>query len=356
MTQPTDGLTDAELGGLLTQTFTAHEALADPDRAVAIALSPGRPRQVGRVVLAAAAAVAVVAGGTTYAASRGSNSASGPPYQGLPAAKHVPALPPLQTDKANRLKAVAAALAAISRVPAYPGAHETNAAGVPQLGDNTLSSAQPTGHTEVKSRFWTVAGVAPKAVARWYLSHTAGGFRAEPGVGGQGDGTTWIDEVYWDPSRTSTSQAGTWAEIQTTRTAAGVGVRVTVSSVWLPARPLASYVQDVSSIDVQSTHDHLGQHPRSKERTFTVSSSGRVLRAAAAFDALPGMTPMILSCPMMIDTWTDRIVFHTATGDVTAVEHTSSCGFGMSVSRDGRLVNPQLGAPAPLLAVLGLAH
>ena len=63
-------LTDDELGALLDETFTAHEHLADPDRARALAAEPRAPRaRRGPVLLAAAASVALVAGGTAYLVS-----------------------------------------------------------------------------------------------------------------------------------------------------------------------------------------------------------------------------------------------------------------------------------------------
>jgi hypothetical protein len=354
-------LTDDELGALLTGTFTAHEHLADPERARVLATDTRtrRPRRAP-VLLAAAASVALVAGGTAYVLAGGSDNTpvAGPDRPGpTTGGQPQPPLPPLQSDARNRALASAAADRVAASLPVYPGAGETDAAGVPELGDNTLSSVHPTGHTVVRSRFWKVSGVRSRAVAEWYAAHPAAGFVSEGGVGGEGDGHTWIDEVAWDqPQDTNVSQSGTSVEVATTNTAAGVGIRLTVSSAWLPARPVASYVQDVSSVDVRSTHVRYGRHVHTTHRSFTVRSPTRVLRAAAAYNDLPGLTPILMSCPMIRDQYTDRIVFHTATGDVTAVDRSSACGFGMIVRRDGHLVEPQLGDPLPLLRVLGLHH
>ncbi len=65
---------------------------------------------------------------------------------------------------------------------------------------------------------------------------------------------------------------------------------------------------------------------------------------------------MIHSCPMMRDSWVDKIVFHTASGDLVAIARSGACGFGMSVSRDGRRVAPYLGDASHLLTALGLRH
>ena len=52
---------------------------------------------------------------------------------------------------------------------------------------------------------------------------------------------------------------------------------------------------------------------------------------------------------------TDRIVFHTSTGDVKAVTD-GSCVATLAVSRDGRPVAPALADPDRLLDALGLGH
>lgn len=355
-------LTDDELGSLLTETFTAYEHLAEPDRAAELAAAPGRPRRTGRVLLAAAAAVAAVAGGTAYVVTQGgdgSGPVAGPSTPTSAAGDHQPPLPPLQTDAANEAAAVAEADRVAAALTTYPGVRESDQAGVPALDDHHLSTVHPHGHTVVRSRFWTVSGTSASAVAHWYAAHAPAGFESGGGnaVGGQGDGSTWIYEVdYSQPGRNQLTGSGTSVEVQTTTMPTGVGVRETVSTVWLPARPLTSYVQDVSSIDVRTTHSHYGRNESTTHRSFTVSTPAAVLNAARAFNALPGLTPIVMSCPMMRDQFTDRIVFHTASGEVTAVSRSGACGFGLAVRRDGQRVDPQLGDYDRLLSALGVHH
>jgi hypothetical protein len=354
-------LSDEDLGDLLTETFTAHEHLADPDWAVAIAASPGRSGRRGRVLLAAAASVALVAVGTAYVVSLGGPAGPEAGHQTPSPSTGSPPLPPRQTDAENLAAAVAEAERVASDLPAYPGAQETDRAGVPELGDITLSTVHPGSHTIVRSRFWTVTGVGSKTVARWYAAHPVAGFRSEGGpnaVGGESGDPGWINEVYWDDRSGDVNLAGTSVEIETTRTSTGVGVRATVSSVWPPARPPASFVQNVSSIEVRSEHQVLGQATQTTHRSFTVSDPHQILRAAVAFNDLAGMTPVVHSCPMQMNAYVDRIVFHTATGDVTAVNTSMStiCGSGMIVRRDGHRVDPQLRDVDQFLQVLGLDH
>lgn len=357
-------LTDDALGELLGETFTAHEHLADLDRAVELAASPGPSRHPGRVLLGAAAAVVLVAGGTSYVVSQEGGAGRGPVAgpSTTPTSTtggHQPPLPPLQTDAANQAAAVAEADRVATALAVYPGGRESDQAGVPQLDDHHLSSVHPAGHTVVRSRFWTVSGVTASAVAHWYAAHPPVGFVSggRGSVGGQGDGSSWIYEVSFDePGFNQLTGAGTAVELQTTTTPAGVGVRATVSTVWLPARPATSFVQDVSSIDVRSTHHRYGRHESTTHRSFTVSATAAVLNAARMFNDLPGLTPLVISCPMMQDQYVDRIAFHTATGEVTAVSRTSACGFGMIVRRNGQRVEPELGGYDGLLTALGVHH
>jgi hypothetical protein len=298
-------------------------------------------------VAAGAAAVAVVVAGTSYA-GRGAGDAGPPP-------------PVLETDAGNRAAAAAAASATLAAVLGYPGAVASDP--IAALGDDTLSTVTPAGHTEVRSGFWQVSGIGPKAVARWYAAHPPAGFSSggAGAVGGEGDGTRWISEVYDDQPGTELGGKGTSVEVETTKVGAGVGggvgVRVTVSSVWAPARPRASYVEGVSSIDVRTVHEWYGQDTAPPtRRSFTVTDPAAVLHAVRVYDGLSGMTAMALPCPMALDLWVDRIVFHTATGDVTVVARSSPCGFGMSVHRAGHRVVPLLGGADSLRRALGLKH
>jgi hypothetical protein len=85
-----------------------------------------------------------------------------------------------------------------------------------------------------------------------------------------------------------------------------------------------------------------------------VTDPGQVLRAAIAFNDLPGMTPLALPCPLPLDVYVDRIVFHTATGDVSVAGNSAGCGYGLTVRRDGHQVGPQLARADTFLSTLGL--
>src|SRR4051812_44394304 len=86
------------------------------------------------------------------------------------------------------------------------------------------------------------------------------------------------------------------------------------------------------------------------------SKGTTVLRIARAFDSLEGYPPFVHSCPLISSFTSSRVVFHTATGDVTAHYVTSVCSFGTVVRRDGAVVRPTLSGGARLVAALGPAH
>jgi hypothetical protein len=352
-------LTDDELGDRLSETFADHEHLADPDVAVRIATATGRPRQLGRMLLGSAAAVALVAGWSTYALTRGSDRAPETPRPGVTdAAEHQPPLPEVRTNAENRAAAQRAADRLIGRVPIYTGARTSPA--IPALHP-TYASFSASGHTVTRTRWWTVTGATSRGVARWYAAHPVRGLVSDGHVDSTtrtGGPTVWFATFSPPGQSERMPPVGDHVVVETTPLPSGVGVRLTVESVWPPARPVSSYVQDVSSIDVKQTvYRVVGKRLTMFAYTYTAAAEPeRVLRAARAFNALVGMNPVELNCPLIRSSYTDRITFHTATGDVVAVSKTDACSSGVTVTRDGHTVDPQLGYATPLLRALHLSH
>ena len=195
------------------------------------------------------------------------SSLSGPSH-GPATEAHQPPLPRLQTDAANRAAAELEAEHAMAAMPVYANARVSDQQGVPELNEHWLSQVQPVDNTVVRSSWWTVSGPTPSLVALWYAQPRPVGLprrrhRRRPGRRGPGGSMRSTT-----PSRGTTSclhQGRRW-RLQTTRTAEGVGIRATVDSVWSPARPLASYVQDVTSIDVTWTRRRFGRHVSTTRR------------------------------------------------------------------------------------------
>lgn len=349
-------LTDDELGALLNDTFTAHEHLADPDRARVLATEPRRaPRsRRGPVLLATAASVALVAGGTTYLVSQGGDS---PPIGGPSrTSSATPTGTPFHVATVTRRDARAAAKRVIARVAVFAGAHETDASGVPEL-DGPVTTSNPKGYTVTRSRWWTVGGATPEAVAHWYDAHPTRGFVSDGGVGSM-SGTNSPTIVFVDFQRRGlgdvVTPVGVTLHLETTTTAAGVGIRATVESVWSPKRAAASYAKDVRSIDVRRTTLRYGR-VHTTHHGWTITDPTQVAEVVTVFNLLPGLPPLIFNCPMIRKTVDYRVVFHSSHGDLVANAHTG-CGAGVSVSRNGTQLPPALDDPDSLIQAVDAAR
>jgi hypothetical protein len=256
----------------------------------------------------------------------------------------------LQTDAENRAAAAREANKAMTAMPVYPGARESGR--VPVLADMGLMTSGPPKNTVTRTRWWAVSSGYPRAVAAWYAAHPPSGFHTRGGrtsvssstSSGPGQPATTVYAAdFGQPGADLLPPHGVSIEVETTAVPGGTAVRVTVLSVWEPARPPASYVQDVSSIDVHVVETHFNRKPHQRQRSFSVTDPTRVLRIATVFDSLPGYPPFVHGCPMIQDETDYRIVFHTATGDVTAQFMSVACSTGMTVARDDKPVPPALG-------------
>jgi hypothetical protein len=347
-------LTDDELGDVLTETFTAHEHLADPDVAVAIARAPGRPRQLGRILLGAAAAVALVAGGTTYVVTR----EAGPvvpvadPTGGPTATSSTGAGPIINTDAENLVytRALVAGLRAKLLASAPLGARPATADQVAPLKHLTTFSGPFGGHPVQASLFWLVPGQA-KDLARWYVRHPLPGYRADGagpdegpdgGIGGSSlrDGGWSNDVSFYAPGAHSVQGAAN-IQLQTTEVGGETGVRATIFGAALPPRLLASYVEDARSVSVTLTTSSQRNRSTPRVRSWQITDPQQVARIARAYNGLAGTLPVVHSCPMMLSVKVYRVVFHTGDGDV-AVRSEEDCFDELAVSRNGRAVSPML--------------
>jgi hypothetical protein len=349
-------LTDDEIGLLLTETFTAHEHLADPDRARALIAGGSAPRpRGGRALLAAAASVALVVGGTSYLVS---GRGDGDPSAG--AHSHGPSRPttPVPTDTGvTRAQAAAAASRAIAQVPVFPGAEASNADGVPELTDPPGTG--PAAYTVTRSRWWTVSGSTPSAVAHWYAEHPARGFVADGGRGStSGTGSPTIEFVtFHQPGAPAevVTPVGVRIALKTTTTSAGVGIRATVESVWSPPRAQASFARDVTSIDVLRTTTRFGPQVRSTNDRWTITDPAQLGGVVTAFNRLYGSPPFSVPCPMILSQVEYRVVFRSPHSDLVA-RISTGCGGGVRVSRDGTMLPPALAALPPLVQALDAAR
>jgi hypothetical protein len=278
---------------------------------------------------------------------------TGPPV--TPVIAHQPPLPPPQTDALNKAKATAAAVAALAHQPTYAGATASGPIGA--FRGQGVSGGMTPGYTVTRTGFWRVPGSDAAAIARWYADHPEQGFRSDAGesLSSSSDGTTTIYEAdLSQPGNDGLPPRGVTIEVDTVRLPVGVGVRVSALSVWQPARPRASYVQDATSIDVRVAHtDYRTSH--TTHRVFTVTDPKRILDAEIAFDGLQGTGPVTVSCPLMLGVYHDTVVFHTPTGDVTMTAGGGCVDIG-GVARDGKTVGPPLAFVSEVLDAVGAPH
>ena len=148
-------------------------------------------------------------------------------------------------------------------------------------------------------------------------------------------------------SATSSPRSASWLHLETTTTAAGVGIRATVESVWSPTRAAASYAKDVRSIDVRRTTSRYGRVHDDPPR-LDDHRPDTVAEVVSVFNRLPGRRSLVFNCPMIRKTVDYRVVFHSSHGDLVANAHTG-CGAGVSVSRNGTQLPPALDDPDSLI-------
>jgi hypothetical protein len=217
-------------------------------------------------------------------------------------------------------------------------------------------TSSPKGYTVTRSRWWTVSGTTPTAVARWYNAHPTRGFVSQGGVGStSGTGIPTIEFVDFQRQGDIVTPVGVRINLETTTTAAGVGIRATVDSVWSPARAAASYAKDVTSIGVRRTTTRYGHQVHTSHDRWTITDPARVTEVVQVFNSLLGTPPMLTHCPLIRRLVEYRVVFHSSHGDLVANAHTG-CGAGVSVSRNGTQLPPALADPTPLVHALESAR
>jgi hypothetical protein len=351
-------LSDDDMGALLTETFTAHEHLADPDRAAELVAAPAPPRHVGRVLLGAAAAVALVAGGTAYVVSQGGDAGHaivhGP---GLTTGRIPPGTRSLTTDAENRAAAEQLVNAAVTALQAYPGVRAV--ASIPELRRTSAAIPNVESFTASRVGYWTVGGSA-STVAEWYARHPPAGFRVQGGAGtvdGEGgSGTPSINDVYLvQPGHDLLPPHGVQIVVQTVQLAQGVGIRATATTIWRPARPAASFVDHVTSIDVREQVTRYGRNAHRSRHDWTIDSPRDLRAVVTTFNRLPGWPPIVHGCfPIRVE-HRYRVTFRTDAGSVI-VTGTISCYDDLAVRRHGQRVGPLLDDGSRLAAALRAAR
>ena len=317
-----------DLDELLRETFTAHEHLADTDRAVSLAREPRRfGHHVARVLLAAVAVAAVVVTGTLIVQSQPSfhSERTAPLTTPTVDEKTMQA----QQNEANVAAARQHAVELLDRLPTLPGAIRHDQAPGSTLAEPSVSLAGVPATTT----WWTAPGTSDEAVA-FFLNHPPEGLVTDgntAGVYGEVGPKVHLVE-YTDPEVPSQSAPRLLVEIAPA--ADGVVVRADAYVPPEAARLASSYVEDVTSVEITVLKGtEVASH-------MTVGDPTQVERLAAEFNSLRAYWSFVHSCPVQLgDPAVRRLVFHTSTGDLIANEPPFTCSHTLRIFRAGQALD-----------------
>jgi len=337
MTTPTSNHDDP-LAVLLRDTFTAHEPLADPDRAVELARTPhGRRRPVAALLVGVAAA-ASIAVGTAFVVSNGElDQVTDPATTSSPTTSmsaDEQAVKAAQ-DAKNQAEAAALAVSLLDDVPVLPGATRYDEAPVPELAKEGLGVGGQL--LDQRGTTWWLAPGSTDDAQEFFVSHRPEGFQTEDGGPGWSSDESGVKAWFliYQASTTSPGVLGPELVVQWAAVDGGVVVRADTWVGWRPTRLGSSYLNDSATSATIVTI-------RNQQEIGRQEVDGEALaRLSAAYDGLLGVAFGLHSCPAMIDRVDHRIVFHTPTGDLT-VSDAVGCDPGLEVRQDGKVLDPLL--------------
>jgi len=338
-------MNDDQLSTLLRETFTAHEHLADPDRAIALAArSPRRTRRVA-ATLAAVTVAATVTVGTAYVATRGDGdrvtdpaATSGPTTSESIDEKALQA----QQNEANQAAAQQLAGELLGKVPVLPGATRHDQAPVSTLAEPSVGLAGPPASTA----WWTAPGNLDEAVA-YFLLHPPEGLTSDSNTaninGNEGPEVDMLE--YLVPGYPAHSTPTLLVEVAPT--ADGVVVRADAYVLSEAARLSSSFVEDASSVEITVLRG------TAVVNRTTVDDPSQLGQLVEQFNSLRAYSEFAHSCPPMTgEPVFRRLVFHTRTGDLVAKESPYSCSQTLAIVRNGQRLDPSVTESFELLDAL----
>jgi hypothetical protein len=336
--------TDDELSRLLADTFSAHEHLADPAVAHALATTVNgrqRPRRWPAYLAAAAAVGAVVAISTLAVTSQTGTAPSAPNLSpttpSTASAGHSYAV--------NRADAEAESLRIVELVPLPADAVRLAAlpTGWPHHYGMSLG---PSDRTLTKTSWWRVPATA-NAFSAFLLAHTPPSMTREEGIGGGADGIhdiTYIEQPAPKPEAfVAVSLLVQWRQVgQHTL------VRADTFTAARAVRTGASYVEGkVTEVDVRQVLPGRGQQtggPLPTVHLIGAADHDAITRLVRTVNKLPASIRPAPSgsCPYPGNPApSDTITFHTTAGTIR-MHFEAWCWGQVQVSRDGVPVSPTL--------------
>ena len=204
------------------------------------------------------------------------------------------------------------------------------------------------GDVLTRTRWITAPGSIDSAVAYYQVHRPA--WATSWGISGPIAGDPSI-ELYCFGSNVPAYQQPA-LDLTIVKYAGGVAVRLSASAIWNPTRPTQEYVTGVTAVEITVLRP--GRAP-TVHRTITGTLANRL---AQLLDASPtGVSPPgPRECgPINANDFYDNLVFHTASGTITAIDHVLGLCSSVTLSADGAATTTVQGdLNSEVLVALGL--
>jgi hypothetical protein len=336
---------DDRLETLLRETFRNHEGLADPDRARALVHISPPPTRRWAVVLATAAAVVVLVGVAAYAVgwdrARDQTLPGGTP---APSPTISDQEPPGPTDADYRAMAAAASAETLAKTPVPRGAVRLD--GQPRGWPKDYgTSLGPSDGRLTRTAWWSVP-MSTDELASFLTSHEPKGLRHSPGEDVINCGNSFgVCDTTYDPIRQSHPEAYGEPTLLVQFTAAGerTVMRADTFTFARPVRPPESYLTaPVTSVGVDRVVPGSQSFRNVRAPHVEITDPDLIDQLVKAVNGLYGHYAFMASCPFAGDPQLSlSLRFHTASG-VIRVHGTRVCWDGLTLTRDGQRVGPDL--------------
>lgn len=337
-------MNDDQFETLLRDTFRAHENLADPERARALALSASAPRPRWTMVLSAAAAVVLIVGTLAYAVGR-----DGTQNESLPMATTSPTPTTSDpdgsqpTDADYRAMAAVASERTLAKTPVPDGAIrlEDQPPGWPKDYGMSLG---PSDQGLTRTAWWSVP-MSTEALADFLSSHEPEGLAHNPDedVITCGNDSGICDTTFY-PTRQIRPEAYSEPTLLVQFTAAGDRsvMRADTFTFARPVRSPEGFIDGpVTSVGIDRVVRGSGLH-NVREPRVEIIDPDQINRLVEAVNGLYGHYGFSASCPYPGDPRPSlSLSFHTASG-VVRVHGNLVCWEGLTVTRDGERIAPEL--------------
>jgi hypothetical protein len=328
--------TDERLVTLLTDTFAAHESVADPAVAQRIAVTAA-PRRRWPLTVAVAAAVVLVSGLTVYAVR-----ATEPPPAPSPApAIPLPVVPVPIAEGRNRSLADAEARHVLADIPVPPGSTRSGSAPTREL--RRLGAYNGPVDRSLTRTAWWVVPLSYTDLVAWYDAHSPADVASTfaPDASSPAPHAT----LDWEASTPSEAYSQPAAAVSYIRRGPHItAIRTDATLAARYDRTAETLVPGtVTSIDI--TKSAIDGEPRPPSSDATVTDPTRLTSIVSTFNDLPGAVanaePGGCGSPVGI-VYVYAVTFRWPGHTLAVDAGTELCGIGRGLTLDGTELTPTL--------------